>query len=78
MSEIQPRLQYNYAVINTTTGMCGACITSTVYRNSPAYIQVPYATDDYVRKYYNINGDHMWYHDAAFTDLWEECPSHNV
>lgn len=72
------QLEYNYAVINTTTGMCGACFTTTTRRDSPAYIEVPYTTDDYVRKYYNLNGDQMWYWDENFTDLWEECPSHNV
>ena len=46
--------------------------------NNPAYIPVPHTTNDYLNKYYNINGDQMWYHDAAFTQLWVECPSHNV
>lgn len=71
-------LQYNYAVINVNTGMCGACYTSTSYIEHPSYIQIPYTTNDYVRKYYNINGDQMWYWDAEFTQLWEECPSHNA
>ena len=75
---IEPRLQYNYAIINTTTGFCGACITSSRLYTDAAHVVVPYTTDEYVGKYYNINGDQMWYHDAAFTDLWEECPSHNV
>ena len=71
-------LQYNYAVINTSTGMCGASYTSTSYINHPSYIQIPEADPDYVGKYYNLNGDQMWYWDAEFTQLWEECPSHNV
>ena len=78
MSVIQPRLQYNYAVININTGFCGACITSSAQTIHPSYIEVPYTTDDYVGKYYNINGDQMWYWDSKFTQLWEECPSHNV
>lgn len=77
MSAIQPRLQYNYAKINLITGMCTSCGTFSYQINNPAYIEIPVAVD-YIGKYYNINGDHMWYHDAAFTDLWEECPSHNV
>lgn len=71
------QLEYMYAVINTRTGLCGACITSSVERDTPAYIEIP-ELGDYVRKYYNINGDQMWYWDAEFTQLWEECPSHNV
>lgn len=70
-------LQYNYAVIDLTTFKCGACGTFSYEVNHPAYISIP-ETGDYVGKYYNINGDQMWYHDAEFTQLWEECPSHNV
>ena len=71
-------LQYNYAQIDPVTGRCRACFTSSYEINDPEYIVVPYATDDYGDKYYNLNGDQMWYWDADFTDLWEECPSHNV
>lgn len=78
MSNIQPRLQYNYAKINLTTGECTSCGTFSYQINNRAYIVVPYATNDYMHKYYNINGDQMWYWDAAFTQLWEECPSHNT
>ena len=78
MSTIQPRLQYNYAKIDTSTGRCKGCGTYSYEVNNAAYVPVPYATDDYLNKYYNLNGDQMWYHDAEFTQLWEECPSHNV
>ena len=71
-------LEYNYAIIDTITGQCGGCLTQTYALNHPAYVAVPEATDDYVDKYYNINGDQMWYWDAEFSQLWEECPSHNV
>lgn len=71
-------LEYNFAVINVTTGRCGACYTTTTYVNHPSYVEVPYATNDYIGKYYNLNGDQMWYHDELFQNLWEECPSHNV
>ena len=71
-------LEYNYAVINTSTGRCGACYTASNYVEHPSYVIVPYATNDYIGKYYNFNGDQMWYWDAEFTQLWEECPSHNV
>lgn len=72
---IQPRLQYTYAKINLETGRCSSCMTCSYEINNPAYILVP-AVSEYAGKYYNINGDQMWYHDAAFTQLWEECPSH--
>lgn len=75
---IQPRLPYNYAKIKVLTGECTSCGTSSYQINNPAYIEVPTASGDYVGKYYNLNGDQMWYWDAAFTQLWEECPSHNV
>ena len=71
-------LQYNYASIDLATGRCKSCGTSSYQINHPAWIEVPVATDDYCDKYYNINGDQMWYWDAEFTQLWEECPSHNV
>lgn len=71
-------LEHNYAVVDTMTGLCGGCFTASDEINHPAYIVVPYATDDYIDKYYNINGDQMWYWDAEFTQIWEECPSHNV
>ena len=78
MSMIQPRLQYNYAKINLTTGECTSCGTFSYQIPLPEYIEIPYATDDYAHKYYNLNGDQMWYWDAEFTQLWEECPSHNI
>lgn len=57
--------------------MCGACYTSSSHIVHPSYIEIP-ALDDYVGKYYNYNGDQMWYWDSQFQNLWEECPSHNV
>jgi len=75
MSEIQPRLQYNYAKIDLDTGRCLFCRTYSYEIQLEGYIPVP-TLDDYTGKYYNLNGDQMWYHDAEFTQLWEECPSH--
>ena len=75
---IEPRLPYNYAKINLTTGLCVGCKTYSYEINNNAYIPGPWAYAEYVGKYYNLNGDQMWYWDAEFTQLWEECPSHNV
>lgn len=71
-------LQYNYATVNPTTFECVGCGTYSYEVPLWNYIEIPYATDDYMHKYYNYNGDQMWYWDAEFTQLWEECPSHNV
>ena len=77
MSNIEPRLQYTYAVIVLDSGLCRGCVTKSYEVIHEAYIRVP-TLDSYVGKYYNINGDKMWYHDAAFTQLWVECPSHSA
>lgn len=71
-------LQYNYAVIDTETFRCRHCGTFSYQVPLSNYIVIPYATDDYLDKYYNLNGDQLWYHDPLFQNLWEECPSHNV
>lgn len=71
------RLQYNYARIDLQTGRCKGCGTYSYEVNNPAYIVIP-TTGDYYNKYYNLNGDKLWYWDAEFTQLWEECPSHNM
>lgn len=78
MSEINPRLQFSYATIDLGTCECYGCMTYSYEINHEAYIPVPWAYTDYVGKYYNLNGDQMWYWDAAFTQLWEECPSHSA
>lgn len=70
-------LQYNYAQVDLETGWCGGCMTTSYEINMDGFIEVPVATDDYVDKYYNFDNG-MWYWDAEFTQLWEECPSHNV
>lgn len=71
-------LQYNYAGIDLNTGRCHSCATFSYVIDNPAWIEVPYSTNDYIGKYYNINDDKLWYHNQEFTQIWEECPSHNV
>lgn len=70
-------LQYNYAQIILPIGMCVACFTSSDEIIGEDYIEIP-ELGDYMEKYYNYYGDQMWYWDAEFTQLWEECPSHNA
>lgn len=72
------QLQYNYAQIDLATGRCVSAFTSSYEIPLPEYIEIPVYIDDYYHKYYNLNGDQLWYHDPEFTQLWEECPSHNV
>lgn len=69
-------LQYNYAAIDTASGICLGCLTTSDEINHEAYVLIPEYNEDYIDKYYNLNGDQKWYWDAAFTQLWVECPSH--
>lgn len=68
-------LQYNYAGYDVTTGLCHSIVTSSYVFDMDGWVEVPEYNDDYRGKYYNA-ADGMWYLDAAFTQLWEECPSH--
>lgn len=61
------RLQYNYAGIDLETGRCRSCGTYSYEINDPAFIAIPYASDEYVGKYYH---DGSWYEDAEFTIPW--------
>ena len=72
-NDIQPRLQYNYAKIILSTGECTSCGTSSYQINNPAYIEVPYATDDYLGKFYNTSSQ-KWYLDPSFETEWLEAP----
>lgn len=71
-------LQYNYAKVEPPTFRCSACFTCSYEIPLEEYIPVPDPIGAYMDKYYNMNGDKMWYWDAEFTKLWVECPSHNM
>jgi hypothetical protein len=73
---IEPRLPYNYAILDANN-RCVGCKTYSYQVPLANYIPVPYTTDDYLDKYYNPT-DGLWYHDGAYQNIWEECPSHNV
>lgn len=66
MSNIQPRLPYNYARILTDSGLCVGCATYSYEINHVAYIPVPHASDNYMGKYYNRDLD-LWFEDELFT-----------
>ena len=72
------QLQYNYAQLELPSCKCIATFTSSYEIPLPEYVEIPIFTSEYDDKYYNLYGDQMWYWDADFTQLWEECPSHNV
>ena len=65
-------LQYTYAKINTSNGLCLSCATTSYEINRPEYILVP-TLDDYVGKYYNA-ADGLWYLDASFSTIWADAP----
>lgn len=62
-------LQYTYAKINTETGLCTSCITTSYEINNPAYILVP-SLDDYVGKYYNFN-DGLFYYEPEYITVFD-------
>lgn len=76
------QLEYNYAYIDLNTGRCIDMFTQSYQIPSfmTEFIEIPIFSGeyDYVGKYYNLNGDQMWYLDSGFTQIWEECPSHNI
>ena len=57
-------LEFNYAHINTGTGLCDGCMTFSYSFSHSEWISVPDASDDYMGKYYH---DGHWYADSAFT-----------
>lgn len=69
-NSVQPRLQYNYAKINLTTGECVGCATFSYQINNAAYITVPRASDEYIGKFYNQSNG-LWYYDAQFTQIFD-------
>ena len=62
---IEPRLAYNYAIIDET-GWCYEVRSTSMNCDDEAFfIPIPEYNDIYMDKYYNVaNG--KWYHDAEF------------
>ena len=59
-------LQYSYAHIQPSTGLCDSCMTFSYEINHPEWITVPVSSDDYIGKFYNSATD-LWYEDSGFT-----------
>lgn len=62
---MEPRLAYNYALIDETGWCYEIRTTSRNCDGMEGYISVPEYKDDYLEKYYNVT-DGKWYHDPEF------------
>lgn len=69
---IEPRLAYNYAIVDRSSKMCIEVRTSSaemVSSETELYISIATYNYDYLFKYYDENTG-KWYHDAAMTNEW--------
>ena len=64
---IEPRLVYNYALIDETGWCYEVRTTSRNCDGWEGYIIIPTYDDVYMDKYYNV-ADGKWYHDAEFSN----------
>ena len=60
--------QYNYAHIDTDTGLCVGVRTMTYKADNSVLIPIPVYDEEYIDKHY-LNGN--WYEDAAGTIPWQ-------
>ena len=60
--------QYNYAHIDTDTGLCVRVRTMTYKVDNPVLIPIQVYDEECIDKYY-LNGN--WYEDAAGTIPWQ-------
>lgn len=66
---IEPRLAYNYAIIDETGWCYEVCTTSRNCDGMEGYIAISTYNPDYLDKYYNI-ADGKWYLEESFTTEW--------
>lgn len=62
-------LQYNYAHINTETGLCDGCMTFSYSFTHPEWVEVP-TLGDYVGKYYNFD-DGLFYYEPEYITVFD-------
>lgn len=62
---MEPRLAYNYALIDETGWCYEVRSTSLNCDDEEGFIRIPSYSYDYMDKYYNV-ADGKWYHDAEF------------
>lgn len=66
---IEPRLAYNYALIDETGWCYEVRTTSRNCDGWDGYISIPEYSYAYMDKYYNI-ADGKWYLEASFSTEW--------
>lgn len=63
-------LQYSYAKINLQTYECVGCMTCSYEIPLEEYILVPYASNDYIGKYYNP-ADGLFYYESEYITVFD-------
>lgn len=69
---IEPRLAYNYAIVDRATKMCIEVRTSSIEMHSTEtelFVSIPTYNDEYGFKYYDETTG-KWYYDDAMTNEW--------
>lgn len=69
---IEPRLAYNYALVDRATKMCIEVRTSSAEMfstDTEILVSIPYENYDYLMKYYDESTG-KWYYDSAMTNEW--------
>ena len=69
---IEPRLAYNYAIVDRATKMCIEVRTSSAELSSNSeelLVSISSYNDEYIMKYYDETTG-KWYHDSAMTNEW--------
>lgn len=66
---IEPRLPYNYAILDEND-CCVGVMTYTCEVPLDTYILIPDANNDYYGKYYDRETG-MWYYDPEHTQIFE-------
>ena len=63
-------LEFIYALIDTSTGLCLAVCTSSSPFVGDEFVLIPHLDESYEGKYYNMS-DECWYYDAEFTQPFD-------
>lgn len=69
---INPRLAYNYAIVDRASKMCVGVYTSSaeLFSNeTELYVDIPSYNEEYGFKYYDETTG-KWYYDAEMTSEW--------
>ena len=66
---IEPRLHYNYAILDENN-RCVGCKTYSYEVPLSNFIPVPVPSNSYLDKYYNYS-DGLWYYDSGYTQIFD-------